>query len=626
MKSLSKMTLGILLIINLLSLFYFQNWGEWMLGNGDSYGYYAYLPMTFIHHDFKTLRLQTYHRTKNFADHKDENYTPEVMPDRWLPGVVAPNGNRVNIYTCGVALMQLPFFAVAHALASPLGFAADGYSFPYRVILLLGNLFYVMLGLWFLREILRGYFDELTTSFALAIIMLTTNLFYFTAYSGYMAHSYLFCLVAVLLYLTIKFHDSKQSKYLLGVGFVGGLITLIRPSDGLFLLIPFFYKITDWQSFLEKIQLFWSKKRGIVVAAVAFSLPFLPQILYWKYVAGYWFFNSYGEHFRFDFSRPHIWEGLFGMSNGWLIYTPVMLFAFFGIFMMRGKRRDFLLPIVVVLPVYTYIIYSWWCFNYINGFGSRPMIDVYPLLAIPLSIFIEKALRLRILALFTTVLLSFLTWLNVFQTRQMSQNIIISEDNNAAFWIESFGKTALNYNALVAFDSKELQPKTSIFVKKLYENNFETPSPSNRDASTVSDTNFVKQPCAAGQFSYRVNAGAYSPGYKTELKNLQGSRYIKIALKACSFNNSIWDIYEKSRLIVEFRRGEKELKWRGMRIENKISNQTQIYGGQNNVWGDIYFYVKIPEESLPEDVVNCYIWNQNRGALVIDEFRVELYK
>jgi hypothetical protein len=222
MKSMSKITLGILLIINLLSLLYFRNWEEWMLGNGDSYGYYAYLPMTFIHHDFKTLRLETYHRKKNTVDHKNENFTPETVPDWWLPGVIAPNGNRVNIYTCGVALMQLPFFAVAHVLATPLGFAADGYSLPYRFILLLGNLFYVMLGLWFLRKILlryeipilsgRGWFSETITSLALVIIMLTTNLYYFTAFNGYMAHSHLFCLIAAFLFLTLKFYETKQSK------------------------------------------------------------------------------------------------------------------------------------------------------------------------------------------------------------------------------------------------------------------------------------------------------------------------------------------------------------------------------------------------------------------------------
>lgn len=587
-----------------------------MLGNGDSYGYYAYLPMTFIHHDFKTLRLETYHRKKNTVDHKNEDFTPETLPNWWLPGIPSANGSRVNIYTCGVALMQLPFFAVAHVLASPLGFVADGYSLPYRFILLLGNLFYVMLGLWFLRKILRGYFSELTTSFALAIIMLTTNLYYFTAFNGYMAHSHLFCLVAALLFFTIKFHETKLSKYLIGLGILGGLITLIRPSDGLFLLIPLLYDITSFDSVLSKIRLIWSKRLAIIGAGFAFGLPFVPQLWYWKSVTGNWIFNSYGEHFRFDFAHPHIVEGLIGFSNGWLVYTPVMAFALIGIFMMRGQRRDFLLPIAVILPIYIYVIYSWWCFNYINGFGSRPMIDAYPLLAIPLSIFIEKTGKSIIFTSIFLVLIVSLTWLNVFQTGQMSRRIILSEESNAAFWLESFGKKELNYNALVAFDSKELQPKQSVLVKNLFENDFEK--------RIESDSNFVKQPCAAGQFSYRVNAGAYSPGFKTEVKNLQGGRYIKVNLKAYSFTNSIWEIYQKSILVVEFRRGEKEVKWRGMRVENKIGNQTQIFGGKNYLWDNLSFYVKIPEESLPEDMLNCYIWNQNSSALAIDDFKIEL--
>ena len=618
MKSFSKITLGILLIINLLSLAHFRNWNEWLLINGDSMGYYAYLPMTFIHHDFKTLRLQTFHRTKNMADHRDENYTPETMPDRWIPGVVAPNGNHVNIYTCGVAMLQLPFFTIAHILAQPLGFVADGYSLPYRFMLLLGNVFYVMLGLWFLRKILRGYFSELITSLTLAIVMLTTNLYYFTAFNGFMAHSYVFCLVAILIFFTTKWHETTGSRYLIGLGFIGGLITLIRPTDVLFLLIPLLYKSTSLSSFLEKIRMFWSKKTSVLVAFVAFLLPFLPQLFYWKYVTGNWIYNSYGDYFKFDFAHPHIQEGVIGMNNGWLVYTPVMAFAIIGIFMMRDKRRDFLLPVITFLLIYIYVIYAWWSFNYINGFGSRPMIDAYALLAIPLSIFVEKMQKTRVLFSIFLVLIGFLTWLNIFQTEQMSHQILISEQNNEAFWIESFGKTTLTYNALVAFDANELQPKQSVFVKSLFENGFENP--------VLTDSNYVKQPVANGQYAYRINPAAYSPACKTEVKNIQGGRYVKVSLKAYSSKNSIWDIYEKSMLVIEFRRGDKEIKWRGIRIENKIGNTIKIYGGQTEVWGDIHFFVKIPEDALPDDMLSCYIWNQNKGALVIDDFKVELYK
>ena len=618
MKSLSKKTLGILLIINLLSLAHFRNWDEWLLINGDSMGYYAYLPMTFIHHDFKTLRLQTYHRTKNMADHRDENYTPETMPERWIPGVVAPNGNRVNIYTCGVAMMQLPFFTIAHLLAHPSGFAADGYSLPYRFMLLLGNLFYVMSGLWFLRKILLMSFTEKTTSAVLAITLLTTNLYYFTAFNGFMAHSYLFCLLTILVFFTIKWHETAQNKYLIGLSFIGGLMTLIRPTDVLFMLIPLLYRITSKQSFLEKLHLFWSKRASVTVAFMAFFLPFLPQFLYWKYVTDNWIFNSYGDYFKFDFLHPHIREGLIGFNNGWLSYTPVMAFSLIGIFIMRGKRRDFFLPIAIILPIYIYVIYSWWSFNYINGFGSRPMIDIYALLAIPLSIVVEKMQKTRVLTLFFLVIIGFLTWLNIFQTEQMSRQILISEQNNAAFWLESFGKTEMNYNALVAFDANERQPKQSTLIKKLFENGFEDPS--------VLDTNYVKQPCTNGQYAYQVNVGAFSPAFKTDIKNLQGGRYIKVMLQAYSTKNSIWEIYQKSMLVVEFRSGGKEIKWRGMRIENKIGNTTKIYGGQTNVWGDLYFYVEIPSNILPEDVLSCYVWSQNTGALVIDNFQVELHK
>ena len=61
-------------------------------------------------------------------------------------------GHYVNYYTCGVAMLQTPFFLAAHVLAKPLGYKTDGYSLPYRMGLAISGCFYGLLGLFFLRK------------------------------------------------------------------------------------------------------------------------------------------------------------------------------------------------------------------------------------------------------------------------------------------------------------------------------------------------------------------------------------------------------------------------------------------------------------------------------------------
>lgn len=188
-----------------------------------------------------------------------------------------------------------------------------------------------------------------------------------------MAHSYLFFLHGLLIFGTWKFYRSPGWKYAAAIGLSAGLITLIRPVEFVCLAIPLFYGLGADRSLSEQWKFWRTHFRFISLAIGVFALCGLIQMLYWKVSSGQWIFYSYGEE-RFYFNKPKIGPGLFGFQNGWLPYSPVMVLSLFGLVYLFRHRR-WLISVLIFLPLHVYFAYSWWCWYYINGVGSRPMVE-----------------------------------------------------------------------------------------------------------------------------------------------------------------------------------------------------------------------------------------------------------
>src|ERR1044072_9613417 len=120
---------------------------DWQTTLGsDGIGYYSYLPATFIYHDYSYL----------FVPRLVKKY-----PQLWIArerGFCNPfNGKLVNKYFAGEAVAITPFFLVAHWLSGSNENPADGYSFYYMAAVSLAAIFYVLLGLGALRELLLRF-------------------------------------------------------------------------------------------------------------------------------------------------------------------------------------------------------------------------------------------------------------------------------------------------------------------------------------------------------------------------------------------------------------------------------------------------------------------------------------
>jgi hypothetical protein len=409
-------------------------WRDWRGGRSqfisDVDQYYSYLPAVFVHHDLKFNFPNSY----------------------WL--VTAPNGQGVAKGTMGMSLLYSPFFLIAHGIAKVFDYPADGYSKPYVWSVYYGTLIYSLLALLILRRALRYYFSEKITALTLAVVFFGTNLMYYTLGWGEMPHSYLFFLYSALIYLTIKWHHHQHWRYMTGIAFISGMATLIRPSEGLVIMIPLLFAIYNRSSFNGKMVLLWRNKWQLLVAAIVFVLPLLPQLFYWKYATGNWVFYSYGESERFFFNDPKLLDVLFSYRKGWLLYTPLMALALAGFFTMKIRARVFFIGVLLFFLINLYLLSSWWSWWYGGSYGMRSFVQYYAFFAFPMAAFFawviyKLRLKMRILVI---VVLPFIA-LSLFQTYQYKK-VYIHWDSmtKEAYWMV-FGRLNLSPEESARFNA-----------------------------------------------------------------------------------------------------------------------------------------------------------------------------
>ncbi len=327
--NISKTTIALLIFI---CAWYGKNldtWGKNKVIQNDVISYYAYLPATFIFNDL------TFEFTKTLP----ADFEGQI----WLQ--TAPNGKPILRMTMGMAILWIPFFLIAHALAHLLGVSTLGYSWPYSLSIFVATLFYLFIGLVFLRKTLLRYFSEVATAVTLILLVLSTNMLFYVVSEPGMTHVYNFGLISAFIYFSLKWIEilsrtpvetvgerpvGKRLFYTILLGLLAGIIVLIRPVNILVLLFPALIGITSLKEFTERIQKNW---KLILIAGGTAFLVLVPQMIYWKVQTGHFLFNSYMDQGKFYFFKPHVIDGLFSYRKGWLIYTPVMILRFFRIYL-----------------------------------------------------------------------------------------------------------------------------------------------------------------------------------------------------------------------------------------------------------------------------------------------------
>lgn len=400
------------------------NWGKdhWKnIIEADGKGYYAYLPAVFIYQDLNFGFFDTIE--------KEKYYSPNLYYDYRI----GANGRVINKYYAGTAVAQLPFFLAAHGLTSMLNYDADGYSKLYTFFVNLAGIFYLLVGLYFLNILLREYgIGRLHRSMIMFVAVFGTNLFYYSVSEPAMSHVYSFAFVSVFLFCAKKYFSDFNVKYIPLMGWVLGLIVLIRPVNGMIVLaLPFMAGNLD--TLRKGLSGIVREKRNLLLAAVLFFAIISIQLIIYKISAGKFFVYSYGEE-GFRFLSPHMIDILFSYRKGLFLYTPVYLVSLFGlVFLWKSRRFEFFSWIVFFLFV-TWILSSWWMWYYGGSFSGRVYVEYLPVFMILLAIALDQINKQAWKRILVSLLILLVILCQV-QTYQYRYNQIHwSEMNKEKYW------------------------------------------------------------------------------------------------------------------------------------------------------------------------------------------------
>lgn len=566
----------------------------------DVSGYYIYLPAIFIYKDLKKVSFkEEIHQKYQNSSHTYQTST-------------FPNGNEIAKYPFGQALQYLPFFLVADMLAEPLGYERDGYTRPYQAGIHWGSVLIAFLGLFYLRKNLLEYFSDKVAALTLFFIVIGTNYLNYASVDAAMTHNYLFTLFSLIIWNTIQWYKKPTYARAAGLGFLLGLAALTRPTEIMMAMIPIFWGVdfiskgTRKTNLLERFSFLKKHYPKLLLSAIVCTMLGSIQLVYWKYVGDTWIINSYGDDAGFDWLKPHIKDGLISFRKGWLIYTPIMIFALLGIGLMLKKKHDLGSLIFIYTFLFIYITFSWSIWWYSGSLGQRPMVQAYALLTFPFAYTIQWMLenKKRFIPFLAVSLFCcyFNIWLH-YQAHIGGQ--FEASEATQTYFLATFLKWKKNPDDFKYLDTNERFLGKRKNIKRIYFNDFEQDSILG---------NCQLNPIHGNKSYCIIPKTDLNNVFNVPLDNKQGTWIRGGGIFMQQFKE--WNMWLMPQFIIQFKHKNNIVKQKLIRIPRVMDyNETR----------EIFFDTKIPKENIDE-VELLFFSKTSEFPIIVDDLYIEVFK
>ena len=361
---------------------------------GDGIGYYAHARSLLINHNLEFRG--------EWHDPRKEIMNLPLDGRHVVRNPITETGHLPNYWSVGPAVMWAPFLVAAHATVLGLNrlgwqISADGRSWPYLWAMAGASTLYVFTGLFLSFSLARRYAEERWAFLAtLGIWLGTTLLIYIYVDPSWSHGQSVFC-TSLFLWYWLRTRASRSNEQWVVLGLISGLMLDVRFDSIVFLIAPLEDSLSScyhaWRTRQTAPHLLPNVIYSSVLYAMSVVVGFLPTLITRQII--------FGSPLRFGVytSQPWNWTSpafvgvLFSSNHGLLVFTPVLVLAIAGLFLLsRGPYPEAKTYIAIALAFYCLIsFFPWW--DSTVGLGNRYFIALTPIFIVGLAYAFSRAAR-----------------------------------------------------------------------------------------------------------------------------------------------------------------------------------------------------------------------------------------
>lgn len=371
--------LGILFILTLP----FSN--PWV--RGDGVGYYAFARSMLIEHhlDF-TKDWQAANTTFRMGRIDSEG---SVRPAEYTS-----TGHIDNHFAVGPAILWSPFLVLTHGgvlLYDHFGgqTPADGFSKPYRMAMAVGTALYGFLALVISFLVARQFVSERWAFLATLGILIASSLPVYMYFNPSWSHAHSAFMAALFLWYWLRTRAERTSTQWLILGAIGGLLVDVYYLNAALLLLPLLESLAGYAQIRQGAP----KKPisqllvGNALFALAAVVTFTPTLVTKKIIYGSYLNFGYTE--RWLWRSPAAFKVLLSADHGLLSWTPILILALAGLFILRRKDRVLATYLIAIFGVYWYAMGCYQDWDGLSSFGNRFFVSLTPIFVVGLGAFFD---------------------------------------------------------------------------------------------------------------------------------------------------------------------------------------------------------------------------------------------
>ena len=386
---------------------------------GDGVGYYAFARAPLIEHNFNFERDYEAANASFREVRLDENGLPRSI-------FRTRTGHLDNHFTVGPAILWMPLLLLAHAgvlLARAMGahVAADGFSAPYRMAMAFGTALYGFLGLLLSVRLARKYVDDRWVFIAAVSIWWATSLPVYMYFNPSWSHAHSAFAVALLLWYWHETSGQRTTRQWCVLAAIAGLMLNVYYANAMILLVVVVEAFRQYLSAARNPTGGAPRMRRLLTHHLLFSLILLicllPTLITRAIIYGNPFESGYVPITHWFWKSPFFFSVLFSSNHGLFVWTPIILFAFVGLFLFWRREPRFGAPMLIAALGFYFLIACYPDWAGVSSYGNRFFISLIPLFVLGLSILLDRVGKAfqspRAASAFASLVLAFLILWNV---------------------------------------------------------------------------------------------------------------------------------------------------------------------------------------------------------------------